>query len=259
MNVLIVDDEQHNREGLRLILNKKCQDVIIIGEASNANEARIILSEKQTDVLLLDIHMPKENGFDLLNSLENKNFLTIFITAHAEHAIKAFKANAVDYILKPIDEDELVLAMDKCKSNLRLFYQNETNTAHYHQSVNQAIVDANSLNYPQRLTLTHSNGFQIVAIENITHLEADGNYTNIFFKNDNPLLTSKPIKEFEEILDPTIFFRIHKSTMININYLKNYSSADGHEVILNNGIKLALSRRRLEDFMVVLGNLSKRL
>lgn len=259
MKVLIVDDEQHNREGLRLILNKKFPEINIVGEVANAGEARKVLSEHKVDVLLLDIQMPKENGFDLLNSLEDRNFLTVFITAHAEHAIRAFKSNAVDYILKPIDEDELALAIQKCKSKLDLMNRSEESGIIYKQAINQAINNASNNEYPQKLTLTHSNGFQIVSVDNITHLLADGNYTHIYFSNENPLLTSKPIKEFEEILDPKLFFRIHKSTMINIHYLKNYSSAEGHEVLLTNGVKLSISRRRLDDFMNLLASLSRRL
>ena len=118
LRILIIDDEAHNRKGIRRIIEEGCRSITIIGEASSAEEARQILKNSQTDVVLLDINMPNENGFSFLNSMKGEHFLTVFITAYAEHAIRAFKANAIDYILKPIDESELIEAVEKCRKLL---------------------------------------------------------------------------------------------------------------------------------------------
>lgn len=258
LRILIIDDEAHNRKGIRRIIEQGCSAITIIGEAASAEEARQILQTETTDVVLLDINMPNENGFSFLKSMKDKHFLTVFITAYAEHAIRAFKANAIDYILKPIDETELIEAIEKCRTLLPLI-ANSQGWNHYSQSLVQALDVEQQIEYPEKFTLPHSSGFHIVDVADITHFIADGNYTSIHFTSAPPLLISRPIREFEDILDPSHFFRIHKSSIIHLKYLKSYSTSDGNEAILSNGLRLPVSRRRLEDFMQIVNVVSRKL
>ncbi len=258
MRVVIVDDEKHNRDGLKLLLQNWCPDVEVVGEAANAKLARSLIQTTAFDVMLLDIHMPNENGLELIESIEERNFATVFVTAYAEHAIRALKANAIDYLLKPIDAEELVAAMKKCKNALKSSTQ-DSNDEIFLASAKNASHMYNSQSYPKKLTIFFYNGFQIVDVTDITHMDAEGSYTVIYFQNQTSLLTSKAIKEFEEVLDPEVFFRAHKSYLVNMQYIKSYSSVDGHEIILNNNSKIPLARRRLEEFMSALANVSLKL
>ncbi|MBK7009239.1 MAG: response regulator transcription factor [Saprospiraceae bacterium] len=258
LRILIIDDEAHNRKAIKRIIEEGCPSITIIGEASSAEEARQILKNTQTDVVLLDINMPNENGFSFLNSMKGEHFLTVFITAYAEHAIRAFKANAIDYILKPIDEAELIEAIEKCR-NLLPNIAGNNGWANYSQSLVHAIDVEQQIEYPKKFTLPHSSGFHIVSVADITHFVADGNYTSLHFISSPSMLISRPIREFEEILDPNQFFRIHKSSIINLKYLKSYSTAEGNEAILSNGLRLPVSRRRLEDFMQIVNAVSRKL
>lgn len=259
MKILIVDDEKPNREGLKLLLAQHCPNVQVVGEAESSEQARRLLNEKDVDVLLLDINMPRENGFDLLDSLPHKKFKTIFVTAYAEYAIRAFKANAVDYLLKPIDEEELVAAIQRCSDQLAKPINDEQLISVQEQSMNNVSYDLANKSYPKKLTLPHLYGFQIIAIDQIVYMEADGNYTNIHLLDKMKLVITKGIKEFENLLDPEAFFRVHKSALINLNYVKEYSSIDGQIAVMTNGAKVAISRRRLEEFMKAINHFSKRI
>lgn len=257
LRLLIVDDEAHNRRGIRRIIEESDFPFRLIAEAAGAEEARAILQRQGADIVLLDINMPKENGFEFLNSVKEQPFLTVFITAYTEHAIRAFKANAVDYILKPVDEAELSEALHKCIKLLPWLHQSGE-WPKYKQALDQVAEIQNYHEYPSKLTLPHSSGFNMVQVADITHLEADGNYTHLHFAGAPSIITSRPIRDFEEILDPGFFFRIHKSSIINISYLKSYSTAEGSEAVLTNGVKLPVSRRRLEDFMNAIQAVSRK-
>lgn len=258
MNVFIVDDEKPNRDGLKLLLAKKFNDVNVVGEAESAEEARQKLAGCEVDLLLLDINMPKENGFDLLESLNHIPFLIIFITAYSEYAIRALKANAVDYILKPIDPDELESALAKCKTTLKQKLPQISQEVYVSSLLNTAS-DFASKKYPAKLTLPYANGFQIITVDHIIYLEAEGNYTYLYFINQERFLVTRNIKEFENLLDPNQFFRVHKSSIINLHFLKEYSSLDGHTAVLQNGVKVVISRRRVDDFMQAINKHSQRI
>ncbi len=258
LRLLIVDDEAHNRRGIRRIIEENNFAFGFIGEASGAEDARDLLEKQGADIVLLDINMPKENGFEFLNSVKQHPFLTVFITAYTEHAIRAFKANAVDYILKPVDESELIEALNKC-IKLLPWLQQSGGWSQYKQALDQIAETQTLQDYPSKLTLPHSSGFHMVQVQDITHLEADGNYTHLHFVQAPSIITSRPIRDFEEILDPGLFFRIHKSSIINISYLKSYSTSEGNEAVMTNGIKLPISRRRLEDFMNAIHAVSRKI
>ena len=254
MRVLIVDDEQLNRDGLRMQLQQSCPGISQIDDAGSAKAARIKLAESNYNILFLDINMPNESGFDLLQSLPDKPFCIVFVTAYSEYAIRAFKANAIDYLLKPVDTEELVAAVKKCADRMQTGESGPRDTA----LMNQMAEQARSGVYPTRLTLPHQQGFNIVETSSIIWIEADGNYSLIRMDGGKQLLVTRAIREFEFLLDPTKFFRSHKSALVNLGKVREYSSDDGHNVIMSNGDKAPVSRRKLDEFMSVIDSLSRR-
>jgi two-component system LytT family response regulator len=259
MNIFIIDDEKPNRIGLSLLIEQYCPGYKVVGDADSAENARILLEDVEADILLLDIHMPKENGFDFLTSLKDHKYQVIFITAFAEYAIRAFRANAVDYLLKPIDPQDLKEALEKCNKRFKQFNNSDAEAEEvYKHSLLNTAGDLAKDGYSLRLTLPHRQGFKIVSTENILYLEASGNYTILYLDNKEELVVTRNLREFESMLDPEVFFRVHKSSVINLNSVSEYSSADGHFAILKNGEKVMISRRRLDDFMSAIDQLSKR-
>ncbi len=260
MNICIIDDEKPNRAGLKLLIEQYCPGFTVVAEADSAESARITLNNVKADILLLDIHMPKESGFDFLISIGKNKYQVVFITAFGEYAIRAFRANAVDYLLKPIDPKELIEALEKCRQRFKQFNEkNNSNEEVYYNSIQNTAGDLSANGYSNRLTLPNKQGFNIVPIDDIIYLEAGGNYTILHLDKPEQLVVSRTLREFEGIIDPAIFFRVHKSAIINLNHVKEYSSVDGHFVIMKNGNKVMVSRRRLDEFMLVINQLSKRI
>lgn len=260
MNVLIIDDEKPNRVGLAMMVKQYCPDFTVTGQAGSAVEARDFLNGNDVQVLLLDINMPNESGFELLSSINANKYQVVFITAYAEHAIRALRANAVDYLLKPIDGNDLRVALDNCRKRKLMLKEDAVMTASlYSDSLRNTIDDLALVSYPQKLTLPHKQGFKIVAVNQIVSLEASGNYTILYFENKEDLVVTRMLGDFEGLLDPQFFFRAHKSTILNLDQLAEYSSSDGHVAVMNNGQKLVISRRRLDDFMQAIDQRSKRI
>ena len=198
LRALIVDDEFHARSNLEMLLENYCDDVDIVGTAASADEARLILSENKIDVIFLDIKMPGEDGFELLKSLDDKSFGVIFITAYNEYALDAFKADAVDYLEKPIDIEELTDAVEK----IRKIKSSETPL-----TLNQDLIDliksvVNKQMDFEKTSIPTRDGLVIVNNQDIIHLEASESYTTIFLSDGKKYLSSKNIKVFEENLNP---------------------------------------------------------
>jgi two-component system LytT family response regulator len=234
LKALIVDDEKLSRENLKTLIGEYCKNIDVIGEANSAKTANSKIIELEPDVLFLDINMPRQSGFDLLESLPDKNFMVVFVTAHNEYGIQAVKVNAVDYLLKPIDINELKSAEQKLLQ--RRSFKEESNLHNNYQEYKKIIVN-------------HSQGFSIIDIENIIRLEASRNYTKIYLNDDTEIISSKNLKEFEDILNSKSFCRIHKSHLINLKYLKEYSNLDGGTAIMSDNSRIVISRRRFQEFL----------
>jgi len=232
LKALIIDDEFHARENLKAMLGDYCPEIEVIGEADSGMSARKLIYENNTDVIFLDINMPVMDGFDFLESLPERNFSVVFVSAHMEYGIRAVKARAVDYLLKPLSIKELQL----CIKNL----------LQIHKRDNQ--VPANEANSKHKIVLTHFQGFSVYETDDIIRFEAEGNYTRVYIADKKPMTISKPLKYFEET-GGEVFFRIHKSHLINLKYLKEFLNQDGGYAILNDGTKVEISRRKLPEFM----------
>lgn len=245
LNALIVDDEEYSRKSLYFLLQENCPEVNIGGIVGSVADARKIIEENSFDLVFLDIAMPKENGFELLPTLQKKNILVVFITAFDQYALKALKASAVDYLLKPIDINELKIAVQKAIERIKFLVSSNLSTNN--PPLNTLTENLVTKNKIDKITLPHTHGFHIIDTSNIIYIEADSNYSVFHLRNAGNLIISKPLKEFEDILDDD-FARIHKSAIINLKYVNSYSNKHGLEVILENDTVLPVSRRRSAEF-----------
>ncbi|WP_317899824.1 LytR/AlgR family response regulator transcription factor [Aurantibacillus circumpalustris] len=247
---LIVDDEIHARENLKFLLKNYCPEIEVIGTASNEETARESVKLLNPQVIFLDICMPSgTEGFDFLESLPNKKFQVVFVTAFKEYAIRALNANAIHYLMKPVDVDDLKMAVEKLIATNHLFNENHEQLSIYIKSLENL---SRSMLPPEalpRITINHAKGFKIVDPNDFMYLEGEGNYTSIIFTDGTKYLDTKSIGIYEGILDPKHFFRIHKSHIVNILFVKEFLNDDGHFVIMKNNAKLGISRLRAPQFL----------
>jgi two-component system LytT family response regulator len=202
--------------------------------------------------------MPKEDGFAFLNSIDKENYCIIFVTAFEDYALRALKANAIDYLLKPITPQDLIDAVTKAIQHYELNQSRELEKKNYHESLENLNQNINSgLRSITKITVAEQFGFQLINTSDIIYLEADSNYTILHLSGLKKIVASKTMGDFEKILEQPDFFRIHKSIIININYLKAYSSYQGNFVELIDGTSLSISRRRLNDFREAIKHFTK--
>ncbi|MBU2018088.1 MAG: response regulator [Bacteroidetes bacterium] len=253
LKALLIDDEEFARKNLEILLNDNCPDIEIIGHASNKEKAIEAIHEHQPDVLFLDIRMPSgSEGFELLDEIENKQILVVFVTAFKDFAIRAFNANAVYYILKPIDIDELKIAVEKLIISKKIFTDNPENFQTYFHSLKN-LSDTFLRNKPNnRIAISHTKGLKIVEDQTIVHLEANGNCTMLYFSDGTRYLDTRTLKIYENILDDTKFCRVHKSHIINLSMLTDYANEDGHFAVLKGGLRIPVARNRVTDFVRML-------
>jgi len=245
MKAVIIDDEKHCREVLQTLLQKHCTGVEVVASFADAGEALKQIEKISADVLFLDIEMPGMNGFEFLERCPQKNFEIIFTTAYNEYAIQAIKHSALDYLLKPIDKDELVAAVEKAK------LRNENRTS---SRVEQLLSSLKVRKNSKRFAVPAIEGLIILNSEEILYCESDGPYCTFHFTTAaKPLLTSKTLKEAEEVLnDVGEFFRVHHSFLINFKFVQKYIRGEGGEVIMNNGKSIPVARSRKQDFLKLL-------
>ena len=238
MKVVLVDDEKHCLETLSWQLQRYCPQVEILAACSTAAAAIKIIQKEPVDLVFLDIEMPHMNGFEMLEALQPITFEIIFTTAYDMFAVKAFKFSAVDYLLKPIDKEELLQAMNKYKTRGTKLRPEQLNILF--QSLNQKSGPV------QRVALPTMEGLEFIEAEDIIHCQSESNYTHIFLAGDTKLLISKTLKETEELLKDHNFMRIHHSHLINLNHVRKYVKGDGGYVIMSNDDAVNVSRSRKE-------------
>ena len=232
LSAIIVDDELFGRENLKLIIENYCLEIQILGCADGVVNAIELVSFWKPDVVFLDINMPVLDGFDFLNEFEERNFWVVFVTAHEEYGIKAVKAGATDYLLKPVNIKELKQTV----KNLICLK-------------NRAIKNGTTSD-SDKLILPASHGFDLLAFDDLIRLEADGCYTKVIIKGGKNKIISRTLKDFEDTLPDELFFRTHKSHLINLKYIKEYSSLSGNYVTMTDGSKVELSRRKSAEFIL---------
>ncbi len=243
---IIIDDELKGRIALSQKLRDYCSDVRLVGEAENGEDGIKLIEKLKPDIVFLDIEMPRMNGFDMLLRLPQKNFDLIFTTAYDQYAIKAIKYAAFDYLLKPVDIEELKLAVSKSNSRQLI------NTEKKLEVLDQNLRGKTILN---KIAIPTLDGMLFFNIADIVHLEANSNYTTLYFSNHPKLLASKTLKDFEDLLPTDIFFRTHHSHLINLNYIKRYIKGDGGQIELQDGTYVDIARRKKEEFLKVIGQI----
>lgn len=243
MKAIIIDDEELGRTVLKNLVQKYCREISIVGEASNIKEAKKVILETNPALIFLDIEMQGGSGFDLLEQMKGSDFSVIFTTAYNQYAVKAFRYSAVDYILKPINIDELLAAVKKVvnPTNKKVM---QSSLDHFMDShTNQGVSKNNKLALPTQ------EGLVFVDINDILRCEADGKYTHCFIMGGKKLYSTRSLKDFEEQLAPRGFCRIHHAHLVNLNHIKNYVKGDGGQVLMANGDSVIVSKRKKEEFL----------
>lgn len=241
--LVIIDDESNARATLRDFLTSYCPNVKILGEADGVMNGLKLIRQKKPDAVLLDIQMKDGTGFDLLDKFKNPDFQVIFTTAFDEFAIKAFKYNAIDYLLKPISIDELIAAIDKISS-----HKNNTNLSQRQIDGYKESIETGQLN---RLVLSSTEGLHFVELSDVIRLKSEGNYTTFHLINDEKIMVSKPMKSFLELL-PTSFFRTHQSNIVNLKYVRKFLREDGGYALTDDNAKIPVSRSKKEELIKLL-------
>lgn len=243
MKCIIVDDEQNSRETLRYLLQAVAPEVIILAEAKNTEQAKNFIEKLQPDLVFLDINMPGQTGIEFLESLEQPAFHVIFITAYNEYAVKAFRLNAIDFLLKPVDPDELEHAIKKVQANKQPLLSEQLSGIKGNLQTHKNI---------ERLALPTAEGIHFIPLTDIIWMESMGAYTKFHVVNQKPVVVSKVLKEYEELLQGFPFSRVHQSSLINLNHIKKYVRGDGGQVWMSDGNEIEVSRRKKEELMQVL-------
>lgn len=234
---IIVDDEKHGRENLAGILKEHCLEIVVLGEADSVENAIYLIHNYKPDLVFLDIEMPKTNGFELLEYFKDVKFEVIFVTAYDNYAIKAIRFSAADYILKPINFNDLKLAVKKVAERIQLKEENERVQQLYR-----------NLHHPAnpRIGLPTADRIEFVEVDKIIRCQGDGNYTHIYFGEKKHLFVAKTLVEFEELLQEHLFIRVHKTHLVSLKHVRAYLKNDGGILLLSNGDKISVSRRRKE-------------
>ena len=241
IRTVIIDDEEDARSTLRAFIGQYCPKVEVIGEASGVQEGYRTIMAHDPELVLLDIQMEDGTGFDLLEKIRTPKFQVIFCTAFDEFAIKAFKFSAIDYLLKPIDPDELIEAISKVNDS----------PEPPHERVDM-LLDHRQNGYSDRITLSSQEGFTVVKLQDIVRLESDSNYTRFFLTNGEKTIVPRSLKEYESILPEAQFFRTHQSHIVNMDHVKKYIKEDGGYILMDDGSEVLVARRRKEEFLAFL-------
>lgn len=243
---IIIDDERRSRETLKKIIDRFLSDKItVVGMAETVKEGVYLIKEKEPALVFLDIEMPNESGFKLFEYFDDINFEIVFTTAYRQYAIDAFKYSAIDYLLKPINYLDLEETINRVETKRR----SNTKDLRAKTLVNNLKSTAESFN---KIALPTLEGYQLEKVTNIVYCEADENYTKLYTIQGTSILVTKTLKAMEELLQIDIFFRIHKSYLVNLNYIKSYSKTEGYRVTLENGVVLDVATRRNEAFIKAL-------
>jgi two-component system, LytTR family, response regulator len=247
LTAIIVDDEERARNVLKMTLEEYCPEISIVELCADVPKAVNAINKLKPDIVFLDIEMPGYTGFQLFDFFENPQFSVIFTTAYSEYAIQAIKASAIDYLLKPIQAEELKTAVAKAMDKKQIDKQ-EDRIVHFLENVQ----NEHGL---QKIALPTSYGYVFVHINDLVYLAADGSYTNIYLADGQKILVSRKLKEFEYLEQHPFFFKSHRSFIVNLNCVKQYHRNDGGMIMMNEGSKIALSRDKKEEFLLALKNI----
>jgi two-component system LytT family response regulator len=251
ITAIIVDDEQGAANSLKMMLADLDTPVTYLGTAHTVLDAIKLINTTEPQLVFLDINMPFHDGFDLLAHFDSPDFFVVFVTAHEEYTIKAIRHNAIDYLLKPIDPDELEFCVNKIRH-----YIDTGKAPAYHKGTLVHAKDMEQNTTDRQLAIPIKDGVVFVKQEDIIRIEGEGSYSVFHTTTRDRYVSSRNLKEFEDLLPGQPFFRIHKSHIININKVRKYLKTDGHYVEMEDGTVLEVARRRKENLLQMINALS---
>lgn len=243
LEAVLVDDESKALESLTWELSNLSDEIKIVASFTDAHEALGYLERNTPDCLFLDIEMPIMDGFQFIKNLKNKNFPVVITTAYNQYALKALKNEAIDYLLKPIDSDDLSNTITKIKK-----YNDKNQTA---EKLEQILLNFNSRSIAKKITINTDGKLLFLESEEILYAESDGNYSTIYLEDGQKILLTKKLKEVNELLPSDSFFRIHNSFIVNLGKIKEFLKTDGY-VVLKTNHKIPVSRQKKSDFLDLL-------
>jgi two-component system, LytTR family, response regulator len=243
INVIIIDDEKNALDVLEMQLNNYCTDVHIICKCDGGEKGIAAIKKHNPDLIFIDIEMPHKNGFDVLKETSQFNYDIIFTTAYDQFAIKAFKFSAIDYLLKPIDIIELQQAIEKVK--------NKKGSHNLDEKIKLLFAQLQPQNekLTNKIAIPMADGMELLEPNEIIRCESDSNYTHIFLVSGKKITLAKTLKDVEENIEGSPFYRIHQSHLINMNHVAKFIKGDGAYVIMKDGTQIAISRNKKEAFM----------
>jgi two-component system, LytTR family, response regulator len=248
IRALIIDDEADGREGLKAAVELYCPGILLLGDYQSPELGLAAIQQFNPDLVFLDVQMPRMSGFDLLKHLSPPAFEVIFVTAHNQYAIKAIRFSALDYLLKPVDVDDLIQAVGKAAERL-----GQKNRAYQYQSVlNNIQFSARKI---ERLAVPTFDGIEFFNTDDIIYCQAEGSYTNLILQNQPARIISKNLKDFESLLAASGFCRVHHSSLINLKHVQKYVKGEGGYVILTGNYHVDISRRKKDEFLHLLDKL----
>ncbi len=241
LTALIIDDEKHAREGLSTLLELYCPSVKVVGDANDIEQGMSLIQEHRPEIVFLDIEIGDANGFQLLDQLPSILFQLVFTTAYSEFAIKAFRYNAIDYLLKPIQPQQLTAAVENAKYSLHT------------QDIQlqlEALRQSLQSEQQEKIIISTMEGLNIIKLTTIIHVVGNANYSTFHLDNGEKIMASKNLKHYEDILPSEFFFRTHQSHLVNVRYIKKIKTQEGHMVELDEGSNIPLAKRRKDDLLI---------
>jgi len=249
LRVLIIDDEANISNMIAGIVKGYCDGAIVVGQAGSVKEGKEKIRSLNPDLVLLDIKMNDGTGFDLLEKLERVDFKVIFITAYQEFALKAIKFSALDYILKPVDPEELIKAIINAEE--QLVETQQTQLQHLRESLKS------NKQSEKKILLKTAGSIHLISLDDIYYCEADGGYTRFYTRNDQRILVSKPLAEYEELFSDYGFFRVHKSFLVNLQKVQRFGKEDGGYLVMDGAMKVPVASRKKEQLMQLLEKITE--
>ncbi|HNP21333.1 MAG TPA: LytTR family DNA-binding domain-containing protein [Panacibacter sp.] len=242
---IIIDDEQHCIDALGADLGKHCPNVEVLAKCASAKEGILAIKKYKPQLIFLDVEMPWMNGFEMLELLDHIDFSIIFTTAYDKFAAKAFRISAVDYLLKPVDAEDLKTAVKKAEEKI--------NSASGVVNIQNLLHNIRQPEQQQKIALPNREGYEFTRVDTILYCSAEGAYTKVFLTGKRSLLISRTLGDIEEMLPYESFIRIHHSTVVNLNAVTHYLRTDGGYVVLNSGEKLMVSKAKKDALLQRLG------
>ncbi len=245
LKAILIDDELSSLQNLQQKLVEFCPDLQIVASAQKPEEAIILIRQHKPDVIFLDIEMPRMNGFRMLDELGEYDFDIVFTTAYNHYAVDAIRISAFDYLTKPVAIKDLQNTVERLTKHRSLHTKDKM------ELLRASLQSVKS--QEEKIAIPTSEGLEFIPIKNIVHIESSSNYSRIFFVDGKNMLVTRLLGEFEEMLQPYHFYRVHNSHIINLSYIKKYIRGEGGQVVMQNGDTIDVARRKKEEFLKIIG------